>query len=162
MGKGEYGFGDPAGEHRVRGGLWLHLELGDQLEVIVLNDEPYRYESHWVGGRSTGCSGAACDFCRAHLARQWRWVLSVQDSRSAGVCLLEIGAPCAAGMQVQLEQTGEQLKGSTWLLSKTGRGRGTVGAHLLGMAVNSVLVPGLDLKAELERQWYGDDTAGSD
>ena len=57
-------------------GKFFKLGDGDKAKVIVLG-EPWKKETHWVGGKTETCTGPGCEFCAEGIKRSQRFALQV-------------------------------------------------------------------------------------
>ena len=57
---------------------FVKLEAGEVMDLTCLSAEPVKEVTHWIGGRSRGCTGPQCPFCLAGDRPRTRWTVEVE------------------------------------------------------------------------------------
>ena len=85
------GFDLPPGAEPWSDFHWFQASTKGILVLVILSDQPIWYTGHYVGGRMAPCSGSGCDYCATGIGSQVRYCVSVAETSSRRVGLIEFG-----------------------------------------------------------------------
>lgn len=85
------GFDLPPGAEPWTNFHWFQASTKGVQIFVVLSDEAVWYTGHYVSGRMAPCSGDGCDYCATGIGSQIRYCVSVADTSTRRVGLMEFG-----------------------------------------------------------------------
>jgi len=120
------GFDLPPGAEPWSDFHWFQASTRGILVLVFLSDQPIWYTGHYVGGRMAPCSGSGCDYCATGIGAQVRYCVSVAETSTRRVGLIEFGRSnglllrdwvsrkgCLRGMVIEVSKHSKNVQSRT-------------------------------------------------